>query len=157
MSEIKITPELRAKLQAILSDYIKEKKMRQTPERVAILDKILDMDTHFSIDELYEVLEPEFHVSKATVYNTVELLCDCRILRKHFFKDNQGVYELCAYQHHHLVCSDCGGLRTVSIGAIDEYLGSIKVRGFDPDFSSLTIYGTCSPCSKKKRKTNKEK
>lgn len=132
--------------------------MRHTPERTAILDKILDMETHFSIDDLYERIEPEFHVSKATVYNTVELLCDCRILRKHFFKDNQAFYELCAHQHHHLVCSDCGDLRTVSIGAIDDYLGSIKVQGFNPDFSSLTIYGICSPCSRKKSKpdTNKK-
>ena len=60
--------------------------MRQTPERFAILDKTLEQKVHFDIDELYKNIEADYHVSRSTVYNTVELLCECNILRKHYLK-----------------------------------------------------------------------
>lgn len=150
MNNQSIDSRIKEKLKSVLADYIKEKGMRQTPERYTILNKIIDMNVHFNIDELYERIEPEFHVSRATVYNTVELLCDCKILRKHYFNENQAVYELCYHNHHHLVCNSCGELKVIANDNIDDYLASIKPRGFNPEFSSLTIYGTCSPCNRKK-------
>lgn len=151
MNENAIEPQLRDKLRDVLANYIKSKNMRNTLERFSILDHILQLQDHFNIDQLYEAIEPQFHVSKATVYNTVELLCDCNILRKHFFNENQAVYELCEHHHHHLVCTSCGGLNVVDNKSIDSFIGSIGIENFNPEFSALTIYGKCNPCAAKKQ------
>ena len=60
-----------------LSQYLEAKKLRKTPERYAILDKIYATSEHFDVDLLYEMMsESEYRVSRATVYNTIDLLVD---------------------------------------------------------------------------------
>lgn len=70
-----------------LSQYLEAKKLRKTPERYAILDKIYATSEHFDVDLLYEMMsESEYRVSRATVYNTIDLLVDAGLVRKHQFE-----------------------------------------------------------------------
>lgn len=129
--------------------YIKGKNMRQTPERLAILAKVLEMKPHFDVDELFEAMDKEYHVSKATLYNNIELLCKCDILRKHFLSESSGVYELVEENHLHLVCTDCGKVRIIKDRELTTRFSLMKFRGFSPSSYSINLYGVCSKCRKK--------
>lgn len=146
--------EFRERLRKKFAEFIRSKKMRQTPERFAILDKALDQKPHFDIDELYQDIEADYHVSRSTVYNTVELLCECNILRKHFLNENQAAYELSEDRHLHLICLECGAVKEIHDEKVAQYLSGLKFRGFHPAFSSTNIYGICAACHRKRRKAD---
>ncbi|MBD5328403.1 MAG: transcriptional repressor [Bacteroides sp.] len=149
-----VSTERREHLRERFAEYIKSKKMRQTPERFAILDRALEQRVHFDIDELYRDIEKEYRVCRATVYNTVELLCECKILRKHYLNENQAAYELYDDRHLHLICMSCGKVKEVHDEGFNEYFEQLKFRQFKPSFISTNIYGLCSQCS---RRLNREK
>lgn len=155
MKSATIDQSLREHLKETFANYIKSKKMRQTPERFAILDKALEQKVHFDIDELYKDIEGEYHVSRSTVYNTIELLCECNILRKHYLNETQAVYELAEDKHLHLICLKCGAVKEVNGAEVSDYLSGLRFRGFHPTFSSVNIYGLCSACTRKPKKTQK--
>ncbi len=152
MKKNSVDQTLRNRLKENFADFIKSKKMRQTPERFVILDKALEQKVHFDVDELYKDIENDYHVSRSTVYNTLELLCECNILRKHFLNENQAAYELAEDRHLHLICLKCGAVKEVHNDNVAEYLSTLKFRGFHPSFSSTNIYGLCSSCSRKRKK-----
>lgn len=66
----------------ILSNYLEQNTLRKTPERFAILDAVYSMDGHFTLDELGEKLNDEerFPVSRATLYNTLKLFMELRLV-----------------------------------------------------------------------------
>ena len=95
-------PEIYKSISDILTKYVSRKKLRKTHERYRILEFIYDMDKHFDVDELYRKLkENDFSVSKATVYNTLELLLDAGLVRKHHFNNNTAFYEKSYFNHSH--------------------------------------------------------
>lgn len=147
-----IDSDIREHLREKFAEFIKSKKMRQTPERFAILDKALEQRVHFDIDELYRDIESEYRVCRATVYNTVELLCECKILRKHYLNENQAAYELYDDRHLHLICMACGAVKEIRDEGFNDYFEKMKFPQFRASFISTNIYGICSKCSRKNRR-----
>ena len=78
----------------ILSEFLKRGKNRITPERFDVLDAALEYEGHFGADDLYILMKNQnSHVSRATVYNTLELLVQCDLIRKRNFGENISKYE----------------------------------------------------------------
>lgn len=138
-----------------LTQYIHTKKLRRTPERYAILDKVFDIAEHFSIENLYTTLEQDgFHVSKATLYNTIQLFVDCGLIRRHQFDGKSAQYERIAGNgnHHHLICTQCGRIKEVKDVSLINNLNSRRYPTFHTSYFALYVYGVCSRCLRKSKK-----
>ena len=136
----------------IFSEYIERKGQRKTPERFAILDEVYAQDKHFDVEELYLYMKNNgCRVSRATLYNTMELLLDCGLVVKHQFGKNIAQFEkayLCK-QHDHIICTTCGRVDEFCdprIHEIEKTVGS--VMKYSISHHSLYFYGTCKSCQK---------
>ena len=141
-----------------LSNFLESRKMRKTSERFAILEKVWSMQVHFDVETLYNELERDaYHVSLATVYNTIDLLMECGLLRKHQFNSQPAQYEVALGSHFHLVCTQCGKVTEINIDIKDTITANIKK--FHLTHYSLYLYGICNKCHQaiKRRKARMTK
>ncbi len=97
--------------QDCLTARLNAQGFRKTPERYAILKAIYTEQNHVDIDCLCDKLKKEkYAVSKATVYNTVELLENFGLVKKHHFRNQKAVYEpnYTELRHSHICMLDSG-------------------------------------------------
>lgn len=127
--------------------YLTDHKLRKTPERFAILDKAMTLPGHFGVDVLYDSMEKSgYHVSRATIYSTLELLVDCALLNRHIFGSRKTFYEVALGSHFHLVCTACGKIREIEEEQL-EHISGMDLHGFKPTYCSTTVYGVCGDCN----------
>lgn len=142
-----LAPQQIVKVRKIFSDYLKAKGHRQTPERVLIFEAVYGSDDHFDADELYLRLKKnEVAVSRATVYNTLDLLIECNLVVKHQFGNKQAKYEpsFGYWQHDHLICLDCDEVFEFCdprIQGIREMIA--EIFNFEIEHHSLQMHGHC--------------
>ena len=129
------------------SEYLRRKKYRSTQERSRVLDRIAELDRHFSADELYLYMNSlGDRVSRATVYSTLDLLTQCSILMKHRFQGESAHFELSSRMpnHDHLICTECGRIEEFQKQGIDTISNDVCAElGFRRLTHSLQIFAVC--------------
>lgn len=136
------------------NEYLDAHGMRRTTERYAILNRILSINEHFTVEELQQMIIGDgFHVSRSTVYNTIELLIDAKMLRRHVFEGMQAQYERITMPHTHLVCTTCGKVKEVKDPNFAAFMNARRFNAFNTDHYSLYVYGTCSTCARKTKRS----
>ena len=139
--------DIHTSVRKIFTDYLEKNSHRKTEERFNILDEIYNLKDHFDVESLFVHLTNKgFKVSRATVYNTLELLLDCELITRHQFGKNISRYEKSyAYrQHDHLICEDCEHVFEFCDPRIHQIQSTMgEILKFDITHHSLNLFGKC--------------
>lgn len=143
---------LHKKEREIFKEYIRNKGLRHSNQRMHVLETFLKNETHISADALYRLLRKKHpSIGIATVYRTIKLLCESGLCRELKLEDGTIKYEhLYGHEHHdHLICLKCGKYLEV----VDPEIEKLQEKlARDNDFilkrHRLDMYGYCSKCKK---------
>ena len=133
---------------SIFEDFLLKNNYRKTTERFYVIDELYALDEHIDVDSLYLIMKNKtYSISRATIYNTLDLLVECGLAVKHQFGDKSALYEQAlTYKHHdHLVCNQCAKIKEFSDPKLEEIKKSIG-KALDSKISnhSLVFYGDCT-------------
>lgn len=135
---------IQEQVRLLFEEYLEQNGHRKTPERFAILSEVYAFQGHFDIETLYGTMKSRnYRVSRATLYNTLELLMECRLVRKHQFGDKVAQFEKShrVQQHDHVIIADTGEVLEFCDPRIQQIKSTIESL-FDVEVlhHSLNIY-----------------
>ena len=145
--------ELKKAVRKVFTEYLEKNSQRKTEERFAVLNEVYSINDHFDIDHLYsQMIAKKHNVSRATVYNTMELLLEANLVMKHQFGENLALFEKSyAYkQHDHLICDDCKHVFEFCDPRIQQIQSMIgDLLQFNITHHSLHLFGKCRELASK--------
>ena len=124
-----------------------------TPQREATVKVLLENEEdHLSAEDVYLLVKEKApEIGLATVYRTLELLSELKVIHKINFGDGVARYEFRAenqeHHHHHLICIQCGTVDEIEEDLLDEVESFVeKEFNFKITDHRLTFHGTCHRC-----------
>ncbi len=149
--------QVMVEVRKLFTDFLENKGQRKTGERFMILEKLYERNDHIDAEALYNLINKQQHnVSRATVYNTLELLVESGLVMRHQFGQHYAEYEK-AYgyrQHDHIICTECKKV----VEFCDPRIQQIKTKmgellEFNITRHELHLYGLCADCEKSKKES----
>ena len=144
----------------VLTNFMEQRAMRKTPERYEVLRVVETMEGIFTIDQLMTAMKEKaaFSVSRATLFNSMELFCSAGLLIKHPLQ-TAAHYELRtdAAPKAYAICRQCSSITRVSIGSARLALQNTRVRYFNAEDLLLYMHGICRKCQSMRRQEERER
>jgi Fur family transcriptional regulator, ferric uptake regulator len=135
-----------------IEEFLRERRLRLTPQRLLILSAIADGEGHLGVDEVYRKVKESYpYIDIATVYRTIHLLKKLGLVTEVGIGDRLH-YELTDpnRKHHHLVCASCENAFDLDPSYVEEFRQTLSTRyNFEPDFENFTVSGLCAECKRK--------
>ena len=127
--------------------YLEKHAHRKTPERFSILEEVYSLDGHFDVESLYShIKNKNYRISRATVYNTIELLLDAKLISRHQFGKNLAKFEKSFEyrQHDHLICQNCEKVFEFCDPRVYQIQATMgDILQFEITHHSLNLFGKC--------------
>lgn len=119
--------------------------IKPSAQRVAVADYILSTADHPSADAVHEEVQAHFPaISRATVYNTLNLFVDNGLIRAHVLTEGSTVFDPNTEPHHHLIDEETGTIHDIPFDAI-EVRGVQDLRGFSVQDFQVVLRGKSTP------------
>ena len=132
-------------------ERLKYNNVRITPQRHAILEYLIDKDTHPTADDVYQALESRFpSMSVATVYNNLRLFIELGLVKEMKYGDSSSRFDFSSTEHYHAICTECGKIEDIYYPGLDDVeVVASNLTGFEVTSPRLEIYGLCPDCQRK--------
>lgn len=127
---------------------LKEKGIRITPQRHAILEFLIETSSHPTADEIYRKLEGNFpNMSVATVYNNLRVLKETGLVKELTYGDASSRYDFTIEAHYHAICEKCGKIVDFDYSGLQEIERIAEEKlGFKINHHRMELYGGCPDC-----------
>ncbi|MFR4285696.1 MAG: Fur family transcriptional regulator [Enterococcus italicus] len=134
----------------LIIDSLKQKNIRITPQRIAILEVLIQSKNHPTAEEVYKQIEVDFPgMSVATVYNNLRLFTDLGFVTEMSYGDSASRFDFTTELHYHAICSKCGKITDFHYPNLDDIeIAASRLTGYKIDSHRLEVYGLCPACQK---------
>ena len=134
----------------LFTEYLEKKDLKLTSQRRTILHQAVEAKGHLSAEELLKLSKKKDpSVSRATLYRTLTLLKECKILEEQDFGEGKKLFEVAlGHKHHdHLICVRCGKIIEFENESIERLQDAeAKKHTFKIVYHSLKLFGFCKNC-----------
>ncbi|KJU95823.1 peroxide-responsive transcriptional repressor PerR [Streptococcus gordonii] len=129
-------------------NHLREKGVRITETRKAVIDFIIQSHDHPSADMIYQALLPAFpNMSLATVYNNLKVLIDEGFVSELKVRDDTTTYyDFMGHQHLNVICEKCGRIADMDLDLPDVQQEAADQTGYQITKSQMVVYGICPDC-----------
>ena len=129
----------------------REKGLKVTPQRYAIYEMMIHTDSHPTVEEIYQAVQPRFPMlSLNTVYYTVSSLKEAGLIADVPVQDSAARFDANMDRHHHLVCLGCHKIEDLYDHALDQLkISARKTNGYLLESHRVEFRGYCSKCRKR--------
>lgn len=134
----------------IISELL-QRNIAPSHQRVQILKYLVENQCHPTVDQIFSALREQIPtLSKATVYNTLSVFMEAKLVRPLAIEENETRYDIVMNNHGHFKCSSCGRIYNFAVD-IDRFV-SDDLRGFRITGKDVYFNGVCPTCLAKPEK-----
>ncbi|HIQ57037.1 TPA: transcriptional repressor [Candidatus Gracilibacteria bacterium] len=135
-----------------ISEFLREKKLKKTPLRVAILEIFSSIQKPITISYLEKILhQHQFSPNQTSLYRQIETLVQHNIVQSIILKNSTAYYELQAHHHHHFICEKCHIITCLDTQDLEQTLHSVEKKLIEQGMSisshQVSFHGKCKTCT----------
>jgi len=126
---------------------LKEKGLRVTPQRFAVYANLLDRSDHPTADQvLHDLNENAPTSSQATVYTSLQALCEVGLIREVLLQEGVCRYDANISPHHHFRCRCCGKIQDIPWEDLEKLVIARTPPGVTVESYDIILHGCCEEC-----------
>ena len=132
-----------------IGEYLKNNGIKPSYQRIKIFQYLVEKKNHPTVDMIYKALCSEIPtLSKTTVYNTLNLFIEKKIVNVIVIEENETRYDSVMGVHGHFKCENCGKIFDVDIS--NGVVGNKELENFEIKEQHYYFKGICKDCSNNK-------
>ena len=129
-----------------VNHYLESNHINPSVQRIAVMKYMMENDIHPTVDKIYADLLPSMPtMSKATVYNTLRLLVDKKVVKTIFIEEKNVRYDAITKLHAHFKCKFCDTIYNVPFEESD-IPKSIEKSDHTLSETQVYFFGACKKC-----------